>query len=130
MPYNIVLVSAIHQYKLVMAVHVSPRSLTSSYPATRPAPPGYLRASALSWPCHTAHSSWLCSLVYGDVYVSVLLCQFVPPFLPPLCPQACVLHVCFSIAALKIGSSVPSFYIPLICINVCYFFFFFWLTSL
>ena len=48
----------------------------------------------------------------------------------PQCPQACVLHVCVSIAALKIGSSVPSFYIPLICINVCYLFFFFWLTSL
>ena len=41
-----------------------------------------------------------------------------------------VLYVCFSIAALKINSSVPSLQIPFICVIIRYLYFSFWLTSL
>ena len=41
-----------------------------------------------------------------------------------------VLYVCFSIAALKINSSVPSLQIPYICVSIQYLYSSFWLTSL
>ena len=41
-----------------------------------------------------------------------------------------VLYICFSTAALKINSSVPSFESPYICISIWYLYFSFWLTSL
>ena len=52
--------------------------------------------------------------------------------LPLLCSQVClsVLCVCVSTAALQIGSSVPFFLTPYICVNLWYLFFSFWLTSL
>ena len=40
------------------------------------------------------------------------------------------LYVCFSIAVLKINSSVPSLQIPSICVSIQYLFPSFWLTSL
>ena len=53
------------------------------------------------------------------------------PTLPfPHCVHMSVLYVCISIPALQIGSSVPFFQIPHICINIQYLFFSFWLTSL
>ena len=45
---------------------------------------------------------------YGNIYVSMLLSQFVLPSLSSLCPKS-VLYVCVSIPALQIGSSVPFF---------------------
>ena len=41
----------------------------------------------------------------------------------------CVLYVCFSIAALKTNSSVPSLQIPYICVSIQYLYSSFWLTS-
>ena len=43
---------------------------------------------------------------YGNVYASVLPSQFVPPSPSPV---TSVLHVCVSIPALQIGSSVSLF---------------------
>ena len=48
--------------------------------------------------------------------------------LPLLCPQVSSKSV--SIPSLQIGSSVPFFYIPYICLNIWHLCFFFWLTSL
>ena len=45
---------------------------------------------------------------YGNAYVSMLLSQFVPPSPSPMCPES-VLYVCVSVAALHVGSSIPSF---------------------
>ena len=53
--------------------------------------------------------------------------------LPPPRPahvRKSVLYVCVSTAAVQIGSSVLSFWIPYICVSIWYFFFSFWLTSL
>ena len=54
--------------------------------------------------------------------------QFIPLPLSPLGVHTSVLYVCVSISALQIGSSVPFFYIPHICVNIRYLFFSFWLT--
>ena len=55
-------------------------------------------------------------------------CSFNSSFLLllPLCQQS-VLYVYISTDALEKGSSVPSFWIPYICVNICLFF---WLASL
>ena len=66
---------------------------------------------------------------YVNVYVSVLLSIHYTLFFPH-CVHMSVLYVCISVAALPIGSSVPSFYIPYICVNMWHLFFSFWLTSL
>ena len=63
----------------------------------------------------------------GNVYVSMLLF----PFLPPSSSLAAsLLYVCMSIPALQIGSSVPFFQIPYICVNIQYLFFSFQSSSL
>ena len=56
---------------------------------------------------------------------SIHFTLFLPYFV-----QMSVLYVCTSVAALPIGSSVPSIYILYMCVNMWYLFFSFWLTSL
>ena len=51
--------------------------------------------------------------------------HFILPFLSSPCPL-----VCFSIAALQINSSVPSFWVPYICFSIRYWYLSFWLISL
>ena len=60
----------------------------------------------------------------------MLLSPFFPcsPSLP--CAHKSALYVCISIAALQVSSSVPSFSIPYIHVNLQYLFFSFRLTSL
>ena len=57
----------------------------------------------------------------SSVYISIPLSQFIPPS-PSPSPDVhkSILSVCISIPALQIGSSVPFFYIPYICINIQY----------
>ena len=68
---------------------------------------------------------------HGNVYVSVLLSQFVPPFPSPTVSTC--LCVCVSIPALQIGSSVPgclvSIYMLLIN-DICFFLTYFTLYPL
>ena len=45
----------------------------------------------------------------GNVYVFILFSQCDPPSPSPTVATSSVLYVCVSIAALQIGSSVPSF---------------------
>ena len=44
--------------------------------------------------------------------------------------QKTVLYICVSFAVLLTGLSLPSFYIPYICVSILYWCFSFWLTSL
>jgi len=70
---NIVLVSAIHQYESAIGIHVSSPSWTSLPPPTPSL--GCHRAAGLSSLSHTANSHYF---IYGSVYVSMLLSQFIP----------------------------------------------------
>ena len=65
MLYNIVLVSAKHQYESATGTHVS-LPLESPHPSRSSQSPGL---SSLS---HSANPYWL-SVLYGGVYVSILL---------------------------------------------------------
>ena len=53
-----------------------------------------------------------------------------PNFPFPHCAHKSVLYICVSFAVLEIGSPVPCFWIPCVCVNMWYLFFSFWLTSL
>ena len=85
---------------------------------------GCHRALALGSLCHTANSHRLSTL---HMVVCMFQCYSLnhPTFFLPSCIQKPVL--CISTAALWIGSSVPSFLISYICINIQYLSFF--LTS-
>jgi len=63
-----------------------------------PTPRGCLRAPALSSLCYTANSHWLSDFTHGDVYVSMLLSQFVPPSPPRSVFTSLFSYVCVSIA--------------------------------
>ena len=71
------------------------------------------------------------SFTYGIVNFYVTLSIHLP-FCLLSCHRVhrCVLYICFSIAALKINSSVPSLQIPYICVSIQHSFFSFRLTSL
>ena len=81
----------------------------------------------------TTEATWRQQQQQQRVYVKPNL-PFPPtlPF-PALCPHVTCghdLYVHGSIPALKIGLSVPFFYIPYIWVNIQYLFFSFWLTLL
>ena len=79
---------------------------------------------------HTANSHQLSSLHWS----CMLLCYsiHIPSPLPPYSSHVykSVLHVSVSIAILQLDSSVPSFQIPYVCVNIWYLLFSFWLASL
>ena len=108
---------------------MSPPSWTSLPP---PTPSHSSQLSQSTWfelPASYSKFPLAIYFAYGNVYVSVLLSIHSTLFFPH-CVHMSVLYVCISVAALPIGSLVPSFYIPYICANMWYLFFSFWLTSL
>ena len=130
MPYNSVLVSATHQHESAIGIHVS--SLLNLPPTSHSMPPSrLLQGLGLSSLGHTADSHWL-PILHMAVYMFPCTFSIHPTlsFLPPQCVHKSVLYVCISIAVLQIGSSLQSFYIPYICVNIQYLFFSFGLTSL
>ena len=54
------------------------------------------------------------------IYMSIPISQFIPLPFSPLVPR-CSFFTAVSISGLQIGSSVPFFYIPHICVNIRYF---------
>ena len=105
----------------------------TSIPLRSPSHPSrLLRNPGLSSLSHKVNSHWL-SILHTVMYVSMLLSPYMPPspsFPHPSSAHKSVLKVSVSTAALQMGWSVPSFYIPYICISIWYLFFSFWLTSL
>ena len=95
--YNIVSVSAIHQQKSAIDIHMSLLSWSSLPPPTPSHPSRLSQSTSLSSLSHTANSHWR-SILHMLIYVSVLLSPFVPPFPPllscPPCPQICSLCLC------------------------------------
>ena len=58
--------------------------------------------------------------MYGNIHVSVLFSQIIPCLPSPTESKKSVLYISVSFADLHVGSSVSSFYISYICINVQY----------
>ena len=78
---------------------------------------------------HRADLPVLCSsfplaihFTFGSVYVSMLLSRFVPAS-PSTHVLKSVPYVCIFIPALPLGSSLPFFQIPYMCISIRYLFF-------
>ena len=95
---------------------------------------------SLSHPSRSSQSTELISLCYmlllptsywtfGSAYMSMLL-SLRPSFPLPPCVLKSILHVYIFIPALQLGSSVPFFFIPYICVRIQYLFFSSWFTSL
>ena len=132
MLYSVVLVAAMQQHESAISIHYVPCLLKLSH--TLPIPPSRsLQSTLLSCLCCTAASHCFTN---GNVYVSVLLSQFVP-LSPSLCVQKSILCVCIFIPTLQIGSSVlfSRLYVYVcICIYICiiiqYLFFSFLLHSI
>ena len=117
---SVVLVSATQQCKSAIIVHIPPpcrASLPSLHPPfeviTEPQAGLPLSYSSFSPAIHFTHNS-----VYVDAYFPH------QSHCLPCCVHKSILCICISIPSLQIGSSVPFFSIPYICINILYLFFF------
>ena len=91
--YNIVLVSAIHQYESAIGLHMSPPARTSLPTTTHPTPLGHHRAPVwdpcIIQPIPTAHILYM--VTYTFPYYSIHLSH---PLLSTLCPQVCSPRSC------------------------------------
>ena len=117
--YSVVVVFALREYELAVGMCVSPHPEPPTPHPPPPIPPGRHRALAYVRLCLV-----ICLLV---VIYMFQCCSLKSPH--PLLHrvQKSVLYV--SIAALHVGSSVPSFKMPYICVNVWYLSLSFWLPS-
>ena len=92
-------------------------------------PQGHPSAPALSTLSHASNLDWW-SISHMAIYVfQCYSLKSSHPRLLPQSPKVCF-YICVSFAVSHIGSSLPSFYIPYICINILCWCFSFWLTSL
>ena len=128
MLYNVVLVSALiwisHRNTYVLSL----LNLPSHLPF-HPTPQGCHRHHVELPASYSKFPLAIC-FTYDDVYVSMLLSQFIPP-----CPSSTVSTSLFSMYAFlllpyKQVHQYHFFQTPYTCINTRYLFFSFWLTSL
>ena len=120
--YRILWFSVIHQQESAIGTPMSPPS---------PPHPSRLLGSLFEFP--ESHSKFPLAIyfTYGIVnfHVTLSIHLILSLFLSYHVLRS-VFYVYFSIAALKINSSVPSLQIPYTCPSIWYLFFSFWLTSL
>ena len=91
MLYNIVLVSAVQQCESVMALYIYPLPPT---PSQLPIPPLYIVTDhQAGLPVLYSNFPLFVYFIHNSVYMSMILCQFVPPQLPLLCAQVHSLHL-------------------------------------
>ena len=119
---------AIHQHESATGVHV--------FPILNPLPPPSLYHPSGSSQCTSSKHPVSCiepGLVIHFIY-DILRFNAILPNHPTLAlshrVQKTVLYICVSFAVSHTGLSLPSFYIPYICVSILYWCFSFWLTSL
>ena len=91
---------------------------------------GCSRALALGALLHALNLHWSFYFTYGNLHVSVLFSQIIPPSPSPTESKSLFFTSLSPFVALHVGSLVPSFYIPYTCINIQHLSFSFWLISL
>ena len=124
MLYRILWFSVIHQQESATGTPMSLPYWTSLLPPSPSNPSAFGRAPV--W------VPWVLQQIpIGYLFYYVTLFIHLPfPLLSSHLVHSSVLYVCFSIAVMKINSSVPSLQIPYICVSIQYLYFSFWLTSL
>ena len=126
--YNIVYDFTIYQHESAISICISPPSWTSlplptpSYTSRLSQSTEFeLPVSQSRFPLAISFYIWLCicfSVTISIHHTFSSQCIFPTP--------AMATSLCISTAALQIGSSVPSFQIPYLCVNIWYLLF--WLT--
>ena len=106
--------SVIHEQESALGTPMSPASHLPPHPTLPP-----VAEPLLQFPeSHSKFPLPIC-LTYGIVNFHVGLSVHLPvPLLPSHCVHRSVLYVCFSTAALKVNSSVPSLQIPYMCVSI------------
>ena len=111
-------------------VHMCPPSGTPSLLPPHPVPLGCSRALALSVLLHASNLDWSSVL---HIVIYMFRCYSLKssyPRLPPHSQKLSILYICVSFAAFHIGLSLASLQVSYICVNILYWCFSFWLTSL
>ena len=105
------------------------------FPILKPPPASLPIPSLWVFPVHQPRT--LCIMLNLDwrfvshvkIYVSMPFSQIIPPSPLPQSPKT-VLYICVSFAVSHTELSLPSFWILYICVDILYWCFSFWLTSL
>ena len=106
MLYSIALVSVIQQRESVTGIHISPTSGTSLASPTPSHLTSLSQSTGFELPVSYSKFPLAIYFIYGNVYVSMLLSQCVPPSPSLAVSRSLFPIVCVSFAALQIGSSV------------------------
>ena len=106
----------------------------SMYPTTLPLlslshPSGLSQCTGFEYPVLCIKLGLVICFTYGNIHVSMLFTQIIPPSPSPTESKVCSLYLCF-FCYLHIRSSLPSFWILCICANILYLCVSFWLTLL
>ena len=91
-----------HQHESPIGIHMSAPPWTSPHLPSHPTPLG-ITEHWVELPAAYSKFPLATYFTYGNVYVSMLLSQFLP-LSPPLCVHKSILYFCISITALQIGS--------------------------
>ena len=123
MLYRILCFSVIHQQESAIGIPMSPPSQTSlpspSHPTLQP-----VTEPLFKFPGSYSKFPLAIYFAYGIVNFYVTLSIHLPlSLLSSHHVHRSVLYVCFSIAALKVNSSMPSLQIPYICFSIQYLYF-------
>ena len=112
-----------HRYTCVPPILNPPPTSHPSYPS------GLSQSTGFGCPASCSGLALVMYFTYGNEHVSTLLLQIIPPHLSRWV-QNSVIYIYISFAALHVGSLVPSFQIPYICVNLQCWSFSFWFSSL
>ena len=99
-------------------------------PSSPPHPSGLSQSTGFGCPASCIDLALVIYFTYGDIHISMLSFQIIPPSPSPTESKSLFFYIYVSFAALHIGSSLPSFWIPCTCTNIQYLCLSFWLTPL
>ena len=120
--YSIVVGFFIHQHASAMSVHVSPLPILNPPLIPPPSPhhpSGFSQRTSFECSASCMGLALVISFTYGNIHDSMLSSQIVLPS-PSLTWSKCLFLTSVSLLLSCTESSLPSFYIPYMCINILY----------